>query len=521
MRKFIFGLVGLVVLGLGGLVAAVLLTGPSPDRLPPLEPTPPLQPMVRTSSVVVPTAVSNAAIANALEQAAPKVIEGQRAATGIPVLSDGQFVWLINRQPLSVTGRPDGLTVTVPLSGTLRATGTLTQDLVNQLGRDGREIANIIGGLLAPRGQPTQPGQPRSLAFDQTGQVRATITVLAKPQITPNWRIAPNLSSSVAIADAQLPIGPVRLNIAREIRPNVERAVADQVAALEERLKRDPFLENAARREWARMCRAFPLGTGASGVPDLWLEVTPTRLSAAQPRPGAQSLALAFAVEASTRIVPSETKPDCPFPAQLALVAAPRQGHIDVAVPIDVPMTEVNKRLSEQLVGKTFGAQGGAVAATVKRVTVAASGERLVISLRLTAQERNWFGLATEATVNVWGKPALDAGSQMLRLADLAVDVDTDQGFGLVGAALRAAVPYIQPMLAEQAVIDLKPFAADARRRVQQAVSEFSKRPDGLTIKAQVDDLRLTAIAFDARTLRVVAEADGALDVAVGNLAVP
>jgi hypothetical protein len=40
--------------------------------------------------------------------------------------------------------------------------------------------------------------------------------------------------------------------------------------------------------------------------------------------------------------------------------------------------------------------------------------------------------------------------------------VQSQAAFGLLGAAAQAAVPYLQKALADQAVIDLKPFAVSA-----------------------------------------------------------
>ena len=82
---------------------------------------------------------------------------------------------------------------------------------------------------------------------------------------------------------------------------------------------------------------------------------------------------------------------------------------------------------------------------TIQRATVAASGDRLLISLRVKANEKkSWFGLGAEADVHVWGKPVLDPAQQVLRLTDIELDVESEEAFGLLGAAARAAIPYRQ-----------------------------------------------------------------------------
>src|SRR5204862_6320965 len=98
-----------------------------------------------------------------------------------------------------------------------------------------------------------------------------------------------------------------------------------------------------------RMCRPISLGAAAKDAPNLWLEVKPTRAFAAQPKILADWVILTLGVQAETRIVPSETKPDCPFPDRLDLVAALDQGKVNLGVPIDVPFTELNPGMELQL----------------------------------------------------------------------------------------------------------------------------------------------------------------------------
>ena len=143
----------------------------------------------------------------------------------------------------------------------------------------------------------------------------------------------------------------------------------------------------------------------------------------------------------------------------------------------------------------------------------------MLLSLRVKANEnKSWFGLGAEATVHVWGRPVLDREHQMLRLTDVALDVESQAAFGVLGAAARAAVPYLEQALAENAVVDLVPLATNARKSIDAAISDFRKSTDGVRVDPAVTDLRLVGIEFDAKTLRVVAEIDGTVRVAVTKL---
>jgi len=188
-------------------------------------------------------------------------------------------------------------------------------------------------------------------------------------------------------------------------------------------------------------------------------------------------------------------------------------------VPIDIPFTEVSRLLETQFAGKTFPEDGsGSFAVTVKQASVAAAGDRLSISLLVRVKKNGFFSLGADATVYVWGRPALDQGNQILRFTDVALDVQSQAAFGLLGAAAQAAAPYLQKTLADQAVIDLKPFAADAKTRIAAAVGNLAAQAPGLRASATVDDLRLTGIAYDDKTLRIIANAGGSVNVAISSL---
>jgi hypothetical protein len=167
--------------------------------------------------------------------------------------------------------------------------------------------------------------------------------------------------------------------------------------------------------------------------------------------------------------------------------------------------------LEAQLKGRTFPEGGSAPGeVTVLAAQVSATGDRLLISLRVQAKEtRSFLGLGAEPTVHVWGRPALERDSQIMRLTDVSLAVESEAAFGLLGAAARAAVPYLQRALADRAVVDLKPFAQNAKANIEAALADFQKPVEGVEVEASVTGLRLTGIDFDSKTLRITAEADG------------
>ncbi|HZC97671.1 MAG TPA: DUF4403 family protein, partial [Bradyrhizobium sp.] len=233
----------------------------------------------------------------------------------------------------------------------------------------------------------------------------------------------------------------------------------------------------------------------------------------------ASAVMLTVGIEGETRITATQTKPDCPLPTAITIVP-PVAGRVNIAVPIDVPFTDVNKVVAAQFAGKTFPEDGsGSVNVVVKRARVAASGDRLLISLLVNAKEkRSFFGFGGEANVHIWGTPVLDPARQTLRLTNIELAVESEAAFGLLGAAARAAMPHLQKMLADKAAIDLKPFAVNAQKKIAAAIADFQKNEDGVRATADISSLRLAAIAFDSKTVRVTAVAEGTMNVSITRL---
>ena len=481
-----------------------------------LKPPPPLQPVTRASHVIAPVAVSLAAIGHTLDTATPREFAGKNDNPVTQLLGQAEIGLTAARGTMYATGQSNMLTITTPLNGSIRITGQIGNAAGKVVGGVGGAIGSLIGGDNVGK-------QIDSLAqktLDQRTDFRGNVIVTSRPQLTSAWRIEPNLAGRLDFGDTSTNVAGIKVNLGSEIKSVLDPVVNNQITTLQSRLRNDPAIERAAREQWVKMCRSIPLGGGKTGLPPLWLEMRPVRAAAAQPQVDARNVTITVGVQAETRILPNETKPTCPFPAQLELVPPMQDGVLAVGVPIDMPFTELNKLLEPQLKGRHFPEDGsGPVDVEVLRANLSASGERLLISLRVKAREKkSWFGFGTEAMVHVWGKPALDQENQVLRLTDISLAVESEAAFGLLGTAARAAMPYVQKALAEKAVIDLKPFANDARAKIAAALKDFQQVGDGVRVDTSVQDLRLIGIEFDAKTLRVTAEAKGTVKVAVSQL---
>jgi hypothetical protein len=474
---------------------------------------PPLPPAPRSSSILVPVAITLTAIRDAADRSAQRSFAGKADNPVSQILQNADIGWTASRGPIAATGAQDVLSLTTAITGTLNVTGSLTSKAT---GAVGDALGGLLGGNVAK-----QIGSVNIKALNASAEIKGSVTVTSRPKLAAAWHFEPNLAAQVNLGDTSLNVAGARVNVPAQVKPLIDKTVGEQINAAGARLRNDPTLERSARVQWARACRSIPLqGTGASSsLPALWLELRPTRAIAAQPRVDATAVTVTIGIEAETRITPLQTRPDCPFPATISIIP-PTPGGVFIGVPIDVPFTDINKIVEAQFAGRTFPEDGsGSVDVTVKHATVNASGDRLLISLLVNAREKkSLFGFGGEANVHIWGKPVLDQAQQTLRLTNIELAVESEAAFGLLGAAARAAMPHLQRALAEKATIDLKPFATNAQKKIAAAIADFQKNEDGVRVAAEITSLQLADIAFDSKTLRVIAEAQGTMNVYVTAL---
>jgi len=472
-----------------------------------------LPPAPRVSTIAAQVSVALSAIRDAAERGAPKTFGGKADNPVSQILQNADIGWTASRGPIAATGAQDVLTLTTPISGTLKVTGSLS---AKATGAVSDALGSLLGGNVAK-----QIGAVNIKQLNANAEIKGNVTLTSRPKLGASWRIEPNLQAQVNLGDTSLSAAGARISVPAQVKPVIDKTVADQIAAVEARLKNDPTFQNNARAQWTKACRSIPLqGTGGtSSMPAMWLELRPTRAIAAQPKIDASSMIITMGIEAETRITEAPTNPSCPFPEKLAIVP-PMPGQVSIGLPVDMSFTTLTQLIEAQLKGKTFPEDGsGPVDVTVTHASVAASGDRLLISLLVQAKEKtSWFGLGAEATVHIWGRPRLDQQAQTLRLTDIELAVESEAAFGLLGAAARAAIPRVQQALADRLIIDLKPFASNAQRRIAAAISDLQKNEEGIRVDAEISSIRLADIAFDSKTLRVIVETDGTIKAAVTAL---
>src|SRR6202048_168625 len=302
-------------------------------RAPVLVELPPLPPAPRSSTIIAPVAIALTAIRDAADRGAPRTFAGKADNPVSQILQNADIGWTASRGPITATGAQDVLTLATPLTGKLNVTGSLSSKAPGALGD---ALGGLLGGNVAK-----QIGSVNIKTLNASAEINGNVTFTSRPKLAAPWHLEPNLPAQVTLGDTSLSVAGARVNVPAQVKPLIDKTVADQIAAAEARIRNDHAFEQSARAQWAKACRSIPLpGTGAaSSLPPLWLELRPTGAVATQPRVGGSAGTPTLGIEAETRLTSAKTQPACPIPSKMVIVPA-TPGGVNIGVPIDVPFTD-------------------------------------------------------------------------------------------------------------------------------------------------------------------------------------
>lgn len=244
-RVFRLLLVAIVVLG-GSFMAAnwaldyFLPESETKQVLAKVPAPPPLPPIARASQVIAPVAIPLTLIRQSLDNTTPRDLTGKNDNPVSSLLSKADIGISIARGPMGVAGKPNEITVTTPLNGTLSITGQLATQAGN--------LAGTITGLLG-QSLGRDVGNVAGNALNQRAEIRGQVVVRSKPGITANWRLEPNLAAQLSLSDSAISLAGIKINMASEARAFIDNAVNEQIGNLQNRVRNDPFIEQAAREQ--------------------------------------------------------------------------------------------------------------------------------------------------------------------------------------------------------------------------------------------------------------------------------
>jgi len=220
----------------------------------------PLPPATRPSTVVAPISIALSAIREAVERAAPRTFNGNADNPAPQFIQNAVINWTVARGPIATNGGGNALAISTQLNGSVHALGALTQTaggavnglVTNLLGDAGKKLGNAGVNLNIKN-------------LDANAEIHGTVAVTSRPQLLANWRVEPNLASQVNLADTNVSAAGLKVPVNGQLRPIIDKMVAEQVATMQQRVRSNPIIEQTARAQWTGSaaqshCRRNPRG---------------------------------------------------------------------------------------------------------------------------------------------------------------------------------------------------------------------------------------------------------------------
>ena len=207
-------------------------------------------PVNRSSSIVAPITIPLAVIRDAADRAAPRDFAGKADNPAAQILQNADIGWTASRGAISATGANNVLSLSTPLTGTLKVTGSLSANAQDAVGN---ALGSLLGGNVAK-----QIGRVNIKNLNANAEIKGSVVMTARPALTANWRINPDMTAQVNLGDTNLSVAGAHVNVPAQVKPVIDRAVNEQLASLQQRIRNDPALERNARLQWAQMCRSIP-----------------------------------------------------------------------------------------------------------------------------------------------------------------------------------------------------------------------------------------------------------------------
>lgn len=404
---------------------------------------------------------------------------------------DDRLQWEIKRSAISVRHQDDGLELATSLSGMAKTSGT----------------AKIGGGLGSLLGSLNVKGVP----FSQSTEVRANVTIIARPDIRATWTLAPNLDARVQIERADLPIAKLgSVNLRPVLQPVLDRAVAASLEQLHHRLSDPALIKGSLAPIWREACKAFPVETDGTRF---WVIIKPTGIGAGRPLVSDVGVTLAASIETEVSLIAVQEAPDigsCPsFPEKLTILNAADAGQADINLPVIVDWdwleSQFETLLSDPIV-EDFGTL------TLTDPVVAAFGRELLIGVHLDLQSSK--ALVPDVRGQVWLKasPVLDKSAGLFRIQNVALTTESATALGSV--ASWTADKVLATFLNREISIDLADLEARVIAQANAQVEGLAKAlGDRTRITADLNSFKVSQFAIAPTGLAIFLEAEGRLAV--------
>ena len=496
MSRIAIVLVACVVVA-GGALFTFLSDRKTPDDIfldlpPPAAADAAAIPDIEVSTISLPIVLPHETLMRWGDSKAPQNINGQAPLGEFGPTKENSAAWDLLRGPFSYAAQDGKLIIRSSIGGDVRVQGKI-EPLGGKLG-------NLLGGL--------KPSKSYSQAVD----VRVAVDTEFRPQLSPDWKINPELIASAYVEDATASIaGIFDLPLKDLLQPQLTKIVKETERQIAGTIAENRALEAAAQQAWQALCEPIAISAGG-GVPSLSLRITPLAFFAAQPEIEAEASRLNLGLDAILRVVP-ETEPVDPCPAFnniLSLTDRPH-GRTSISVDAEIDYGTLNAVL-ETLRADAPSRESATSALTLEDVKLSPFGSKILVAAKGAFSAPQMLGAKINGTVYLSANPAISEDGTKLRLFDAKLHEASRLELAKFSVPVVEAIePFINDKLSKLEV-DLAPQIANATRVANEAAAGLTNMPGPLRFSgASVDSVSARNLWHDVNGIYVRLSAEGSM----------
>jgi hypothetical protein len=428
----------LVLLLLAGCAGARVQAPPAPAlALPPAE--------AGKASFFFPVEIPLAEVRRTIEESLPPRVSDEQKREIASALQDDYYRYTLERGPVEAGFTGERLTFSFPVRGSL-----------------------TIGGKLA--------GLPVHETVEIAGRVRGT----ASPAITPDWRPDPRPEAHVELDRADLQVlGLFPLSVRGLLEERLNPVLDQELKRAAGRLLAGLALRRKAEEAW----RSLHVSRRAVRDESLWIRFQPLEISLARLtlKDGVLHTGIGIAGQLSLSLGGVVAPPAVTLLPPLR-IDAERGGGFDLEAPVQAAPEELSRWTDRALRGQRYRL-GRDREMEITGAGLGVDGDRLVLALDFQTGGR-------DGRLVLRGRPAIDPGTSVLRLADLQYDLAAGNLFLRLADRLHRAE--VLERLQKSARLDLAPLLGEAESGTARAVQGLF--PPGLHGEVRIEPVRILGV---------------------------
>ncbi|MEO6196084.1 MAG: DUF4403 family protein [Thermoanaerobaculia bacterium] len=338
------------------------------------------------------------------------------------------------------------------------------------------------------RGRLTIGGRLGGLPVQETVELAGRVRGTASLAIGPDWRPDPRPVAQIELDRADLQVlGVFSVNVRSLLEGRLNPILNRELRKAAGRLLADLSLRGKAEDAW----RSLHVARRAVGGENLWIRFQPLEISLARiaGQDGRLQTGIGISGQLSLSLGSAMTPPAVTLLPPLRLDAE-RAGGFELEAPVVASPLELSRWADRALRGQRFRLDRK----REMRITgsgLGVEGDLLILALDFQADGR-------EGRLVLRGRPELDPGTSVLRLADLQYDLASG------GLFLRLADRFhraeLLAGLRKAARLDLAPLLGPAERETERAIQGVF--PPGFHGEVRVEPIRILGVGITGGAVR-------------------